>query len=729
MGGRYLFTSESVTEGHPDKLADQISDAVLDSILADDPDGRRVAEQLRGRAVLDSDGFWAMRRLLEAVARRAPLLVVFEDAHLATANLLDLVDYLVGWAAGPILVVCAARLALLDVRPEWREDALFLGPLSASESDRLADELPERPGLDAAAVARAVAASEGNPLFLEQLIASGRDEETVPPTVEVLIASRLDALPRDERAVLERASVAGRVFWRAAVEHATPEEERDRVGPALMSLTRRRLVRPARSTLVGEDGFRFHHGLIRDVVYAGIAPDVRAALHESVARSLDEREPRFDAIVGFHLEQAALLRAAAGEPRPELAAEAGRRLGAAGMQAVLRVDGRAGRGLLERAIALVPDDANRLELDWGLATACKFSGDPSAEGRLQAVAEKAARYDGTTIGLRARLEQCWLRLSRGASTADEELAFLSGARPLLEAAGDTLGLGRAWHTTAAVLTSYRFDFTSSRVALDRARDLYMRSGFAHELVAAPLAASAYRGRTPVPEGIERCRALLAQAETPVWQSFVLPFLAVLEAMGGLAEPAAAHLEEALEGRREFADAGTIATSWSAIAAEVELLVGDPRRAEEILMSSLEVLRQGADAGWLAANTAYLGEALHRQGRYDEALTAAQSALDAAPPGLLIASSIALRVKGKALARVGRLDEGERHARETVAAMARTDATDEQAESLLALAEVLALAGCDDEAALRAREAHETFVQKGNLRSASRVREAFAELAL
>ena len=94
-----------------------------------------------------------------------------------------------------------------------------------------------------------------------------------------------------------------------------------------------------------------------------------------------------------------------------------------------------------------------------------------------------------------------------------------------------------------------------------------------------------------------------------------------------------------------------------------------------------------------------------------------------------ASSIALRVKGKALARFCRLDEGERHARETVAAMARTDATDEQAESLLALAEVLALACRDDEAALRAREAHETFVQKGNLRSASRVREAFAELAL
>ena len=43
---RYIFSSESVTEGHPDKMADQISDAVLDAILADDPNGRVACETL-----------------------------------------------------------------------------------------------------------------------------------------------------------------------------------------------------------------------------------------------------------------------------------------------------------------------------------------------------------------------------------------------------------------------------------------------------------------------------------------------------------------------------------------------------------------------------------------------------------------------------------------------------------------------------------------------------------
>jgi S-adenosylmethionine synthetase len=44
--GRYLFTSESVTEGHPDKIADQISDSILDAILAKDPMGRVACETL-----------------------------------------------------------------------------------------------------------------------------------------------------------------------------------------------------------------------------------------------------------------------------------------------------------------------------------------------------------------------------------------------------------------------------------------------------------------------------------------------------------------------------------------------------------------------------------------------------------------------------------------------------------------------------------------------------------
>src|SRR3954469_1621974 len=46
MTREFLFTSESVTEGHPDKVADQVSDAILDAVLTDDPNGRVACETL-----------------------------------------------------------------------------------------------------------------------------------------------------------------------------------------------------------------------------------------------------------------------------------------------------------------------------------------------------------------------------------------------------------------------------------------------------------------------------------------------------------------------------------------------------------------------------------------------------------------------------------------------------------------------------------------------------------
>ena len=127
----------------------------------------------------------------------------------------------------------------------------------------------------------------------------------MPPTIDVLIESRLDRLPAAEREVLECAAVVGREFWRAAVEATAKEPGRAAVSSALMSLVRRRLIRPEASPLPGEEGFRFHHALIRDAVYSRIGDERLARLHESVARSLEGREPEPDELIGYHLEQAA----------------------------------------------------------------------------------------------------------------------------------------------------------------------------------------------------------------------------------------------------------------------------------------------------------------------------------------------------------------------------------------------------------------------------------------
>jgi tetratricopeptide (TPR) repeat protein len=576
--------------------------------------------------------------------------------------------------------------------------------------------------LDARAVAAAVEAAEGNPLFLEQLVSFASEEEagSLPPTLEVLIASRVDRLSEDERAVLQRASVAGRHFWRSTVEATSPEEERAGVGMALMALVRRRLVLPERASVSGEDGFRFQHALIRDAVYAGIPESSRAGLHESVARALDGRGPELDETIGYHLE-----RAVRDETDLELRQEAGRRLGAAGMRALKRVDGRAAIDLLTRAIALLPDDdESKLELECGLGMAAKFSGDPvRAEALLEDVVRKSVAVGNARIEYLARIEQAYPRLERGELSTADALELAERGRAIFERAGDDFGLGRAWHCTLVVKAVYELQYDNLQTATVRIRRHYERTGFALGGAIFLLAGAAYRGPTPVPEAIERCRVLLAEVGTPVWQSFILPMLAALEAMDGRFDDAREHLEEARLGRQEFSDTGTMVTSWAALAAEVELLAGEPGRAEEILSAACDELRVAGDSEWLATNSALLGEALYRQGRYDEALAASSSALTIAPPGHMTSRVIAQRVQAKALAREGRLDEARAVADETIALVTTTDVLDEQGETFIASAEVHVLAGETVEAGEDWGRALDAFERKGNAVSAERVRAA------
>jgi S-adenosylmethionine synthetase len=83
MRSSYLFTSESVSEGHPDKVADQISDAIVDLFLSKDPEARVACEtmtttnrvvlagEIRGEGIMDEEGNWApgVREEIEATVR------------------------------------------------------------------------------------------------------------------------------------------------------------------------------------------------------------------------------------------------------------------------------------------------------------------------------------------------------------------------------------------------------------------------------------------------------------------------------------------------------------------------------------------------------------------------------------------------------------------------------------------------------------------------------------
>ncbi len=185
----------------------------------------------------------------------------------------------------------------------------------------------------------------------------------IPPTIHALLAARLDRLEPEERAVIERAAVIGKEFWRGAIAELTPEEERGSSGPRLMTLARKEFIEPGASIFPEEDGFRFRHILIRDAAYLGIPKETRAQLHERFAawleRTAGERASELDEIIGYHLEQAHGYRAELGPggDSPELATRAGERLAAAGRRAIVsRGDVAAGAVLISRAVDLLPPD-------------------------------------------------------------------------------------------------------------------------------------------------------------------------------------------------------------------------------------------------------------------------------------------------------------------------------------------------------------------------------------
>ena len=271
---------------------DEIERKICAVLGADGPACSTLA-QLFAAADRDSsveETFWAVRSFLEAVAKTAPLAVVFDDIHWGEPTFLDLIEHIAGWAReAPILVLCVARPELLDERADWgrgkfNATTISLEPLSDDECGDLIGNLLGRATLPDEARDRILAAAEGTPLFVEEMLSMLIDEGSlardgdrwvatgplvdlrVPPTIQALLAARLEQLTGEERAAIQRAAVCGKQFHVGAVAALLDGDGRE-VRPALMSLVRRDLIRPDRSMLAGEDAFRFRHQLIRDAAY------------------------------------------------------------------------------------------------------------------------------------------------------------------------------------------------------------------------------------------------------------------------------------------------------------------------------------------------------------------------------------------------------------------------------------------------------------------------------
>ena len=613
---RYLPLAQLVTAAADVVGRDEVPEELMPLLASEPP------------TAPNPDVFRATRLLLEAVGTHGPVVFELEDLHWGAPGLLDLVEYLTAWGGDlPVLVLCIARPELLEARPGWRGDELAVGPLAPDEALALVRERePELPPDRAAAVTRA---GEGNPLFLEQLGAF--EGEELPPTLERLLASRLDRLEPDQRALLGHAAVAGREFWRGAVELLTGDDVRA-VASSLSGLVRRRLVQPATSSLAGEDAFIFHHALIRDAAYASVPKGERSGLHERLARWLDLHVESSDEVVGFHLEQAYRYTQELGAGDEALAREAAGRLGASGMAALKRLTIPSTIALLTRATALLPaEDPERLALACELGTALKATGDYHQVERVFAdIAEIASRRGNRPTELRARIELVWPRVLRGVDSIDDALQFVEQALDELDGADDRT-LERAWFCLAVLRGRLQFRHSASEDAASRALDHARTNGFSPASCLGLLANDACDGPRPVAEGIERCEDLLSTADRGSETSIRMS-LAHLLAMRGDFQDARTELDTVRALVDEFGTRGAKARDEAMIHAEIAWLAGDLLAAESSLRHALATLEQDGDSAWLATLSARLAELLADTGETKEALTLAEQSRELVVPG-------------------------------------------------------------------------------------------------
>jgi class 3 adenylate cyclase len=242
------------------------------------------------------ESFGAWRRFVEALAEQRPTVLVFEDLHWADDDLLDFVDHLGDWATGvPLLLVGTARPELLERRPGWgggKRNAftVSLAPLDDRETARLISTLLDRPVLPAETQERLLRRAGGNPLYAEQfvrMLAERGDAGELPETVQGIIAARLDALPAEEKALLQDAAVIGKTFWTGALGAVSGVDARQ-AERLLHALERKEFVRrERRSSVAGDTEHTFAHVLVRDVAYAQIPRAGRAERHRAAAEWID----------------------------------------------------------------------------------------------------------------------------------------------------------------------------------------------------------------------------------------------------------------------------------------------------------------------------------------------------------------------------------------------------------------------------------------------------------
>jgi class 3 adenylate cyclase/tetratricopeptide (TPR) repeat protein len=708
---------------------------------------RRIASAIGagGEAGSPEETAWAFRRIFETLAASRPLVIVVDDIHWAEPTLLDLLEYVLGFSSGaPILLLCLARPDLFEARPSWaaprpRMTLVSLSPLSDGESEDLIDGLMHE---DVATTLRAriVDAAEGNPLFVEQMLAMLADDpdaagETVPATIQALLAARIDRLEPVERAVLQRASVEGRLFHRGAVAELLPSPGADGLGGILLALTRKELLRPDRSLFEGDDAFRFNHVLIRDVAYASLPKELRADLHARLASWLEAQSGAQvtgqEEIVGYHLEQAYLSRAELGRVDSEARAVAltgGQLLGRAGRRALDRDEFATAASLLDRAcrlLAVEPSERAALLSDLGRALRGTGALD-AADAALAEAIEDATRHGDEATELRAEVERARVAFMRATPEPEALRVIARRAIAVFEPMGSDADLADAWMLMGIAELAAR-DRGAQLVALQRGREHALASDDTRRQIESwnEVGGAMLFGRTPVDDMLAFLDEELAWAHErglPAVEADALLGGPYLYARLGRFDEARDRLERSKAICRELGIAYGLAEAHMA-GAEMEMLAGDAEAAERELRDAIRVATDMGASRYVSLYRTRIAHVLVAQGRDEDALAELEQArhIHGEAPSWKAA-------RARVLARRGETEEAVMLAREAVASIASSGDITAHAETLVDLAEVLRAHGDLVGASDALTEAVALHEEKGNVLSAERCRQLLATLA-
>ena len=684
---------------------------------------------LVGEGGVPEEAFWAIRRFLKARARERPVVLVFDDIHWGEPMFFDLVEHVADWSRdASILLLCMARPELVDERPTWgrrktNATTISLAPLTNAECGMLIAGLVGSSDLPQAVQDRITAVAEGNPLFVKEmlrtladdgrLVEEGEGEERrwiaagdfagvhVPPTISALLSARLDRLTDPERIVVEAAAVEGRNFHRGAVAALVPEAERADLAVHLRSLVRRELITPERSSLPGEDAYRFGHQLIRDTAYDAIPKARRATFHAAFADWLEgvagKRVMEQEAIVGFHLARAHAYRAELGLPEDgDLRLRAAAVLGSAGSRALDAGDARAAVQLLRPAAGIARGDRMEATTLLRLMRRSALDRPPSSSAvSPSALAGAAATADDVGYGI-------WDAKATSALMHEAVRAFREHGRHrvALEAISWVwcieLSLGRIGPMLEV-----------ASQALDSALELRDRRWIT--LCLGWTIAALEIGMTPLSEALARTTELVEKfPNEPATEAALRPDHAMIAAWLGNVEDARKH---AATGRAIDRELGRRRPDWYDVLVDgyIGWAAQDLALAEKrFRLASLMLVERGdSAAGGLAGPP--LARALLALGRDQDAAEAVNGFADAGyyPAARIAAPSVAAVIA----ARRGDIEAALRLSDEAMALAGQTDCLIDQADAVLDTAEVLLLAGRSAESHVAAEDALEKFERK------------------